>query len=50
MNTQPMPLSEQVREAARESGAGCNRLARESGLDKSSMSRFLSGERDQPQD
>jgi len=46
MHTQPLSLTEQVRRAARESGLGCCRLARESGMDKSSMSRFLSGERD----
>ena len=45
MHTQPLSLTEQVRRAARESGLGCCRLARESGMDKSSMSRFLSGER-----
>jgi plasmid maintenance system antidote protein VapI len=45
MNTRPISLSEQVRRAARESGVGCNRLARAIGLSKSAASRFLSGER-----
>ena len=36
---------DQVRQAVEESGYGRNQLARMVGMDKSSMSRFMSGER-----
>jgi transcriptional regulator with XRE-family HTH domain len=38
-------LSEQIRRSVEKSGYGRNELARMIGIDKSTMSRFMSGER-----
>jgi transcriptional regulator with XRE-family HTH domain len=45
MKMQHASLSEQIRAAVRASGLGRNALARAAGIDKSSVSRFTSGER-----
>lgn len=40
-----MKLHDQLRRLMRESGVGCNALARATGVHKSAVSRFLSRER-----
>jgi transcriptional regulator with XRE-family HTH domain len=41
----PRSLGEQVRRAVRDSGQSQYRIAKETGVDKGALSRFMSGER-----
>jgi transcriptional regulator with XRE-family HTH domain len=38
-------LTDQIRSAVRESGLTCYQICKETGIDKASMSKFLSGQR-----
>ena len=42
----PPSLADQLREAARDSGLSVYRLAKEGGVDQSTLNKFLSGGRD----
>jgi plasmid maintenance system antidote protein VapI len=43
---QPMSLADHIREAARESGLSVYRLAKDAGVDQSTLNKFLIGARD----
>ncbi len=42
----PPSLADQLREAARDSGLSVYRLAKEAGVDQSTLNKFLAGDRD----